>query len=382
VDSTRRTVSAGLLSLGLSSLARSHPGSVRDVGVVLPLATDANAWDNLSVSCPRVLLLGPHDFRMWYYGRDAAFDRDIRLPSGRIGLARSRDGIHWKRVRGPATRGAVMDPSDDPARFDSGHVGVGDVQPDGAGFEMWYFGGDRNLAQLGELRTRGFPLRIGRAQSRDGLHWTRIDGPARGAVLDIGGPDAPDAASVGWPQVLKLQPDLWRMYYHTVHRELGFVICAAESADQGRSWKKLGVLLGRGTAGRFDVGGASTRQVFRQRHHGQERFVMLYEGWGADRRPSIGIAESRDGLDWRRVDGPLPTAAILEPAPRDSGRWDCGAIGTPWLVDMGGGRHHMYYVGRAVPAAGQTENDARYQIGLAVSDDPQLLRWRRWNDDG
>lgn len=376
MDTGRRAVSAGLLSLGLAPFARADSGRDRGAGIVLPLADDPAAWDNLTVSCPRVLRLGPRDFRMWYYGRDAAFNRDIRLPSGRIGLARSRDGIHWRRVRGPATRGAVMDPSDDPARFDSGHVGVGDVQRDGSGFEMWYFGGDRELAQLGELRTRGFPLRIGRAHSRDGLHWQRLDGPVRGAVLDVGAADAPDAASVGWPQVLKLRPDLWRMYYHTVHRELGFVICAADSTDEGRSWTKLGVLLGRGASGRFDVGGASTRQVFRHR----DRFVMLYEGWGADRRPSLGIAESQDGLDWKRLDGPLPNAAILEPAPRDSGRWDCGAIGTPWFVDMGGGRHHMYYVGRAVPAAGQTENDARYQIGLAVSDDPALLRWRRWNE--
>ena len=380
MDTGRRAVSAGLLSLGLAPFARARSAGDRDDSVVLPLATDAAAWDNLTVSCPRVLRLGPRDFRMWYYGRDADFDRDIRLPTGRIGLARSRDGIHWQRVLGPATRGAVMDPSADPARFDSGHVGVGDVQRDGTGFEMWYFGGDQQFTMLGDMRTRGFPLRIGRASSPDGLNWRRIEGPVRGAVLDVGAPGSPDAASVGWPQVLKLRENQWRMYYHTVNRELGFVICAAESADQGQTWTRLGVLLGRGAPGRFDVGGASTRQVFRQRHRGRERFVMLYEGWGEDRRPSLGLAESQDGLDWKRLDGPLPDGAILSPSPRESGRWDCGAIGTPWFVDMDRGRFHMYYVGREVPAAGKSENDARYQIGLAVSEDPALLRWRRWNE--
>lgn len=380
MDVRRRHVSAGLLALGVSSVAGAGSATSRNVGLVLPLATDAAAWDNLTVSCPRVLRLGPRDFRMWYYGRDADFDRDIRLPTGRIGLARSRDGIHWQRIRGPATRGAVMDPSPDPARFDSGHVGVGDVQPNGAGFEMWYFGGDQQFTMLGEMRTRGFPLRIGRASSPDGLNWRRIDGPIRGAVLDVGTPGSADAASVGWPQVLKLRPDLWRMYYHTVNRDLGFVICAAESADQGQTWKRLGVLLGRGAAGRFDVGGASTRQVFRHRRGGHDRWVMLYEGWGEDRRPSLGLAESQDGLDWQRLDGPLPDGAILSPSPTESGRWDCGAIGTPWFIDMGRGRFHMYYVGREVPAAGKSENDARYQIGLAVSDDPDLRRWRRWNE--
>lgn len=346
----------------------------RQPGLVLPLATDTAAWDTQTVSCPRVLRIGPRDFRMWYYGRDPSFDPTIRLPSGRVGLARSRDGIHWTRVRGPGIRGAVFDPSPDRTRFDSTHVGVGDVQLDGAGFEMWYFGGDGATMELGGMRMRGFPLRIGRATSPDGVHWRREPGPMRGAVLDVGAPGEPDAGSVGWPQVVKVRPDLWRMYYHTVGREIGFAICAAESTDQGRRWRRLGVLLGRGRAGSFDVNGASTRQVFRFR----DGYRMLYEGWNAERRPSIGLAESRDGLDWRRIPGPLPDGAVLAPTPQGSGRWDSGAIGTPWLVELDGGRSHMYYVGREVAAEGRSENDARYQIGLAVSDDPELLQWRRW----
>ena len=315
---------------------------------------------------------------MWYYGRDEAFDPAIRLPTGRIGLARSADGIHWQRVRGPATRGAVMDPSDDPSQFDSAHVGVGAVERNRSGFEMWYFGGDRESMQIGDARMRGFPLRIGRAVSRDGVHWQRMPGDARGAVLDVGPAGAPDAGSVGWPQVLKLRADHWRMYYHTVGREVGFAVCAAESTDQGRSWRRLGVVLGRGSPGHFDVAGASTRQVFRHR----DRYMMLYEGWGADGRPSIGIADSKDGLEWRRIPGPLPDAAVLAPAPADSGRWDSGAIGTPWMIDRGDNRFYMYYVGRGVRPPGGTDNDAHYQIGLAVSDDPELLKWRRWESAG
>jgi hypothetical protein len=378
----RRSFGLGLIALTGTALAASRRAVAAGApdpralapGLVLPLSTDPQAWDTQTVSCPRVLRMGPRDFRMWYYGRDPSFDPAIRLPSGRIGLARSTDGIHWTRVRGPGVRGSVFDPSPDPARFDSAHVGVGDVQRDGAGFEMWYFGGDGATMELGGMRMRGFPLRIGRATSRDGLHWRRDAGPIRGAVLDVGAPGEPDAGSVGWPQVVKVRPDLWRMYYHTVGREIGFAICAAESTDQGRRWRRLGVLLGRGREGSFDVNGASTRQVFRFR----DRYRMLYEGWNAERRPAIGLAESRDGIEWERVRGPLPDGAVLAPTPKDSGRWDCGAIGTPWLVELGGGRSLMYYVGREVAAAGESENDARYQIGLAVSDDPELLQWRRW----
>jgi hypothetical protein len=384
MDDRRRTFGAGLLALSAALLvcpraapaASTAEGDVAATGpgLVLPVAVDDAWWDTVANSCPRVLRLGPRDFRMWYYGRDASFERaGIRLPSGRIGLARSTDGIRWNRVRGPATRGAVMDPAADPARFDSAHVGIGDIQCDGRGFEMWYFGGDRqSLAQAGEA-TRGFPLRIGLARSRDGLHWRRHDGPVHGAAFDVGAPGAPDAVSVGWPQVVKERDDLWRLYYHSFGREFGFAICAAESADQGRTWRRLGVLLGRGTAGAFDVAGASTRHVFM--HRG--RRLMLYEGWGADGRPSIGIAESTDGLDWRRIRGPLPDGAVFAPAPAASGHWDCGAIGTPWFVDLGNGRFHLYYVGRRVTPASGKDNDARYQIGLAISDDPELMRWRR-----
>ena len=46
-------------------------------------------------------------WRMWYYGRDPGFDRAINLPTGRIGLATSGDGIAWQRVAGPLTMGAV-----------------------------------------------------------------------------------------------------------------------------------------------------------------------------------------------------------------------------------------------------------------------------------
>lgn len=383
---TRRGFGLGLLALaGGKALARSataaatrgnSPASAaaREAGLVFPLAADPQAWDSLTMSTPRVLRLGSRDFRMWYYGRDPAFDPAISLPTGRVGLARSRDGLHWTRVRGPEERGTVFNPAPDASSFDSGHVGVGDVSVAGSEYEMWYFGGDRQSNDMGGAKRRGFPLRIGRARSRDGLHWQRVPGAAHGgAVLDVGAPGEPDATSVGWPHVLKLRPDLWRMYYHTAGGAVGFAICGAESTDQGRSWRKLGVLIGRGSTGRFDVNGASTRHVFRR----GDGFAMLYEGWTHDRRPAIGLALSRDGVEWQRIDGPLPDAAVLAPPPADTGAWDSGAIGTPCLVELGGGRSYMYYVGRE-DARGGPENDARYQIGLAVSDDPALLHWTRW----
>ncbi|WP_269139278.1 hypothetical protein [Nostoc sp. UHCC 0870] len=34
---------------------------------------------------------------MWYYGRDASFDRQINLPTGRCGLAMSADGTNFRQ---------------------------------------------------------------------------------------------------------------------------------------------------------------------------------------------------------------------------------------------------------------------------------------------
>ena len=59
---------------------------------------------------------------------------------------------------------------------------------------------------------------------------------------------------------------------------------------------------------------------------------MLYEGWTHDRRPAMGLALSRDGVQWQRIDGPLPDAAVLSPPPAETGAWDSGAIGTPYPI--------------------------------------------------
>ena len=153
------------------------------------------AWDEARVSGPRVLRGPDGRWRMWYYGRDRAFAPDIPLPSGRIGLAESDDGIHWRRVRGPMTGGAVLDPHPDPNRFDAAHVGVSDIHHEAGGrLRMWYFGGDHEQLRLGPFEVRGMRLRPGCAVSGDGLHWQRVDGPFRGAVLDAGPPGAFDTA--------------------------------------------------------------------------------------------------------------------------------------------------------------------------------------------
>jgi len=337
------------------------------------------SWDSERVSGPRVLRCADGTWRMWYYGRDPGFDREINLPTGRVGLATSRDGLAWERVRGPLTLGSVLEPHADTARFDSGHVGVSDVAERDGLYWMWYFGGDQSRTKLGSFEVKGLQLRPGCAVSGDGLNWVRLEGPHRGAFLDTGAPGRFDMAVVGWPTVLRCADGTWRMYYHGLDMMRGgvFVVGLAESGD-GLSWERRGEVLAAGAPGAFDEKGAATRHVIR---HGSD-YLMFYEGVAADGHRSMGLAVSGDGVHFTREPGPEPDGSVFAHAPSGSGRWDAFAVGTPCLVPMPGGGWRMYYIGsnEAGGHAGGVPNELalRHQIGLAVCDGSDLRRWHRW----
>ena len=328
-------------------------------------------WDSERVSCPRVLRNPAGGWLMWYYGRDPQFDREVTLPTGKTGLARSDDGIHWERVRGPLAGGAVMAPDEDEERFDSAHVGVSDIHFKDGLYWMWYLGGD------GKGRRRGFPLRPGCAVSRDGLHWYRIPGPHRGALLDAGASGEFDEFMVGWPQVIQWDDGSWRMYYHTVQLGKGYYLAWAESPD-GFSWTKRGVVMEPGPKGRFDDYGVATRHIVKL----NGMWTLFYEGCHYIGDPiqvdrQIGVAISKDGLDWERVDGPHPNGSIVPQAPQGSGRWDY-RLGCPWIVTADDGSLRMYYIGsNERPGGGGSELDTVHQIGLAVSDG-DITQWQRF----
>lgn len=336
----------------------------------------AGAWDSERVSGPRVLRCADGIWRMWYYGRDPEFDRLINLPTGRCGLAVSDDGIRWQAQRGPLTRGAVFEPHPDAQRFDSGHVGVSDVHERGGVYWMWYFGGSQVTQTIGPHTVRGFDLRPGLAISRDGLRWCRVEGPHRGALLDLGAPGEFDMLMCGWPQVLQDETG-WKLYYHTLDPRRGFLVGIALS-DDGLHWRKHGVVLAPGPPGAFDEQGAATRQVIR--HAGE--YLMFYEGVTRAGYRSIGLARSADGIHWQREAGQEPDGSVFAHAPRGSGRWDAFAIGTPSLVAMDDGSWRMYYIGsnESEQHGSGGEMALRHRIGLAISDGPNLRRWRRWGE--
>lgn len=350
--------------------------SARNPGLVMGPGP-RGAWDDERVSGPCVVREAEGRWRMWYYGRDANFDREINLPTGRCGRATSVDGVHWTRDVGPLTQGAIFEPHPDPERFDSAHVGVSDVYQHEGRYWLWYFGGDHSRLRVGEHDVKGMTLRPGCAVSTDGLTFDRVRGPYRGAQLDVGAPGEFDMAMCGWPQALRCEDGVWRLYYHTLDpTRMAFVIGVAESAD-GLAWEKRGEILGPGEPGSFDAQGAATRHVLY--HDGQ--YLMFYEGVAPDGHRSIGLAVSGDGLRWARQPGPEDDGSVFAHAPSGSGRWDAFAVGTPCVVPMPDGTLRMYYVGSNEANASMVNELAMvHQIGLAISDGRDYTRWRRLED--
>jgi hypothetical protein len=336
----------------------------------------AGAWDSERVSGPRVLRGADGTWRMWYYGRDPGFDRMINLPTGRCGLALSKDGVTWTPQSGPLTMGSVLEPHPDPARFDSSHVGVSDVHLRGDVYWMWYFGGSQATQSIGPYAVRGFDLRPGLAISRDGLRWSRVEGPVQGALFGLGAAGEFDAVMCGWPQVLQ-DGEEWKLYYHTLDPRRGFIVGLATS-DDGLHWEKRGEVLGPGEPGGFDEQGAATRQVLRQ----GDRYLMFYEGVMKSGHRSIGLAVSEDGRHWQRQRGPEANGSVFSHAPTGSGRWDAFAVGTPSLVPMDDGSWRMYYIGSNETGSHAVADEMalKHRIGLAVSQGTDLTRWKRWGE--
>lgn len=375
---SRRQLIASSFGLTLGSFGISASAKETFSARVLPAGPGkifgpgpAGWWDSERVSCPRVLPNPAGGWLMWYYGRDPEFNRQVTLPSGRVGLAKSDDGISWERVSGPLTHGAVFEPDSDPTRFDSAHVGISDIHWRDGLYWMWYLGGDM------AGKRAGFPLRPGCAVSRDGLHWNRVPGPYRGALLDVGGPGEFDEFMLGWPQVIQWDDGSWRMYYHTVILGKGYCLAWAESPD-GFRWEKRGVIMEPGAKGRFDDYGVSTRHMLKK----GDTWSMFYEGCHYIGHPiqvdrQIGVATSKDGIHWQRVDGPNSNGSVIAQAPKGSGRWDF-RLGCPWVVNLDDGSLRLYYVGsNERTAGGSSELEAVHQIGLAVSAG-DITQWDRF----
>jgi hypothetical protein len=357
---------------GLRQLAAALAAALPLLAPAAPPVLDAGApgaFDAARVAGPVVRREADGSWRLWYTG-SAAGDGTADGRTGRIGLARSADGRAWTRVPGEGFGGAILEPTPDPDRFDTGHIAVSDVAGDASRLVLWYVGGraDATLA-TGGRRVRGWPLAAVRAISTDGERFQRDTGPSAGALLAPGDAALGSPASIGWPQVVATGPRRFLLYYHSPDAAGRATVFVGSSRD-GRSFAGAGTALGPGAAGDFDADGVGARHVVA---HG-DGFLMVYEGQSRGLPTGIGLARSGDGRRFTRVRGPLPGGAILLPD-RDRQAWDGGHVGQPWLVPLPDGRFRLYYSG-APRNRGWSRGAPAWRIGMAESG-PTLMDFRR-----
>jgi predicted GH43/DUF377 family glycosyl hydrolase len=183
------------------------------------------------------------------------------------------------------------------------------------------------------------------AVSSDGIAWQK-----RGRVLSPEGWEGNYIAANGSALVSGDEVFYWY--------EAGdpFQTAFAKSRD-GREWRKHGpAVLGTGPYGSFDERGVSDPYVIRA----GDFFYLYYTGLDRARRQRLGVARSRDGVEWEK----LRSNPILEMgAP---GAFDEMGLGEP-AVWSSGGFYWMLYTGRA--------RGERRHIGLARSSDG--VQWER-----
>ncbi|KAK3281916.1 hypothetical protein CYMTET_10322 [Cymbomonas tetramitiformis] len=372
----------------------------RRQGAGLLFAADGGeAWDATALGGPTVrCYLGDNEDRwyMWYHGRRSGGTHPEELSSGNIGVATSTDGVTWKRgsgavetVRGSGETslgkgtdvGTVITTNEDWWTFDTCHLGVSDVQilsnsnmrASGGVYWMFYYGGDFAETEVtvgnDTAKVEGLCTRVGLALSQDGVNWARIEGDHHsGALLDIGSEGEWDSMSMAAPQVITHRPGDMRMYYHgtsSITQPTSIGICTSED---GFRWKRTGKqVLEAGAPGSFDASGLSNPNVVRLTTSEGGGYRMFYEALDEDGVRSIGAATSKDGLSWKKVDGP-----VFSPSEED-GAWDSKGVGSPCLVPMAEGKYRLYYAGAS------SADSAFTGIGLARTSGSDAFSFDRWS---
>jgi hypothetical protein len=304
-------------------------------------------------------------WRMWYYCRDKSFKGPAMFGTGRIAVAISSDGVHWKRVKGKEELGSVFAPSEQIEDFDSLHIGLTDVTRDAGGWLMWYFGGNsetRTCASPAIGTVAGLGLRCGVARSTDGINWERLRGhDDSGALFDY----ADDKLYAGWPNAFwdgkqyilqYTSPEIDISHYST------FVMTSVDAIN----WKPAGDLQWAEVLRDYEREGIVTRQVVENPLAGGRRFLMIYTALDANHQRSIGAADSNDGMLWHQLyDGPIFRVG-------EDDAWDNLGVAANRLV-VANNRIYFYYYGFQT----LVDEDGMRAIGLAtcpIGDLRQLQR--------
>lgn len=236
--------------------------------------------------------------------------------------ATSNDGIAWTPL------GRVISPNPQDGAYIAAN---GSALP--VGSELWYW------------YETGYPLRIALARSSDGITWTREPG----FVLDRGLYRSFDELAVADPYVVRAG-DFFYMFYLGQDRANRQQLGVARSVD-GVSWEKLRTnpILSGGPTNAFDeeLGEPAVWSS-------GGWWWMLYTGRAHDERRALGLARSRNGVDWTRV----PEFRIEGDQP-----WNSKVLADPTVEPLPDGTIRVWFGGGDVASPDQGLHG---QIGVGI----------------
>lgn len=223
----------------------------------------AGEWDSVDVLNPSVIRQGEA-----YYNLYSGFDGK----TWHTGLAVSADGITWRK------EGKLISP--DPQTWEGSYIAAnGSAIADESGILYYYVAGE--------------PPRIGLARSSNGHQWRRNGQP----VLPLGPVGSFDERAVADPYVIRANGNYF-MFYLGQDRARRQRLGVARSAD-GVVWYKLrrNPILELGEGDAFDANGLGEPAVWASRGY----YWMLYTGRDRNEMRRIGMARSRNGVDWEKL---------------------------------------------------------------------------------
>ena len=219
---------------------------------------------------------------------------------------------------GPQAGGAVLDVGAGEA-FDASWTSCPSVLFDGRTYRMWYSSFYDSRQGHGG---------IGLATSHDGLNWTRQN--ASRPVLELGPAKSLDDGQVMGPEVL-FDGHEYRMWYTGMDRQrhasgLGHYRIFLVTSRDGLNWKRQNAgrpVLDLGPAGSADEVQAATPSILKT----AAGYRMWYAAWSPRHGHTLCVADSFDGLIWRRANGGQPVAGITGEAYGQAVcRWESGYL--------------------------------------------------------
>jgi len=332
-----------LLLMQQSNTCDAFSATATKLSKPILLASEENSAVQFDTACVANPVVVPPDeffdeWQCYYYGNNGTWNHGHKpfLPNGSSGLAVSNDGITWTKIAGSEKDGAVLSPSD--SGWDSVHVGANEVfRVSENEMHMYYFGASDEEVSLGPMNLVGLRIRIGRAKSTDnGRTWKKDEN----FVLDY---DDSEGFFASWPRIIRFEDGRpWEMTYHSFTSSMKWRVFGAESADQGNTWTRTGLLLeGDESEDAYDFKGVGTRAVIRR----GEDLLMIHEGVSSDDVHRLGAAINKRGNsnEWTKLNNGKP---ILEPNQAPFGDWSNNCVGTPFLVDMPDGSLRLYHCGK------------------------------------